>query len=173
LMDEIEKTTDDRKVVPAANNYADYKRSLDEVRYANVVAMAIELKDGRIVTGRSSRRMVAGAALILNAIKTLCGLPDEVALIAPDVLETLQKLKTDILHKDKSTLNLEEILSALSISASMNPTAKIAVSKLPCLAGCQAHCTAILSETDTQIFHDLGIDATCEPEFSSNNLYLG
>ena len=173
LMDEVERTVDDRKVVKVANEYAAFKRSLDEEKYQNLVAMAIELRDGRIITGRSSRRMVAGGALILNAIKALCGIPDEVALISPDVLETLQKLKTDILHKEKSTLNLEEILSALSISASINPTAKIAVSKLPCLCRCQAHCTAILSDSDAQIFHDLGIDATCEPEFSSNNLYLG
>ncbi len=173
LMDEVGMTTDCRKVVKAANDYAAYKRSLDEKKYQNLVAMAIELKSGQIVTGRSSRRMVAGAALILNAIKSLCGIPDEVDLISPDVLETLQKLKTDILHKEKSTLNLEEILSALSISASINPMAKLAVTKLPCLSGCQAHCTAILSDSDTQIFHDLGIDASCEPEFSSNNLYLG
>ncbi len=173
LMDEVEKSPADRPVVNVANEYADYKRRQNEERYANVVAMAIQLADGRIVTGRSSRRMVAGGALILNAIKTLCGIPDEVDLVSPEVLSTLQKLKTDILHKEKSTLNLEEILSALSISASINPTAGLAVSKLPCLAGCQAHCTAILSDSDSQIFHDLGIDATSEPEFSSNNLYLG
>lgn len=173
LMDEVKRTTDSRAVVKAANDYAAYKRSLDEERYQNLVAMAIQLNDGRIITGRSSRRMVAGGALILNAIKTICGIPDEVALISPDVLETLQNLKTEILHKEKSTLNLEEILSALSISASINPTAKLACSKLPCLSGCQAHCTAILSDSDLQIFHDLGVDATCEPEFSTNNLYLG
>ena len=114
LMDEVKRTTDSRSVVKAANDYAAYKRSLDEERYQNLVAMAIQLNDGRIITGRSSRHMVAGGALILNAIKTICGIPDEVALISPDVLETLQNLKTKILHKEKSTLNLEEILSALS-----------------------------------------------------------
>ena len=138
-----------------------------------MVAMAMELPDGKIVTGRSSRRMVAGAALLLNAIKYLCELPDSAMLISPEVLKTLQHLKTDILKKDKSSLTMEEVLSALTISATVNPYAAMAVEKLPLLAGCKAHCTAILSSADEQVFHDLCIDATSEAEFSTNNLYLG
>jgi uncharacterized protein (UPF0371 family) len=72
-----------------------------------------------------------------------------------------------------ATLLMEEVLSALTISASINPMAQLAVDKLPELEGCRAHCTAILSDSDTQIFHDLRIDATCEAEFSSSNLYTG
>ena len=172
LMDEVGLKATDRKVVQPALDYLDYKRSLDP-KYENVIVMALELPDGRIVTGRSSRRMVAGAALILNAVKTLLDLPDEMLLISPDILKTIQHLKKDILGREKATLNLEEVLSALTISASVNPMAYMAVEKLPQLAGCRAHCTAILSDSDTQIFHDLKIDATCEPEFSSNNLYQG
>ncbi len=172
LMDEVGAQPTDRVVVQPALDYAEYKRSLNP-KYENVVVMAMEMPDGAIVTGRSSRRMVAGAALVLNAIKRLCGIPDDVLLISPEVLLTLQHLKTDILRKEKSTLTLEEVLSALSISATVNPIAAIAVDKLPQLEGCRAHCTAILSDSDAQIFHDLHIDATCEPEFSSNNLYLG
>ncbi|MBQ2059167.1 MAG: DUF1846 domain-containing protein [Firmicutes bacterium] len=172
LMDEVECRPEDRAVVQPARDYAEYKRSLDK-KYENVIVMALELPDGKIVTGRSSRRMVAGAALLLNAIKVLSNFPDEVLLISPDILKTIQHLKTDILHRAKATLNVEEILSALTISAAINPMAAMALEKLPLLAGCKAHCTAILSEQDAQIFHDLGIDATCDPEFSSNNLYLG
>jgi uncharacterized protein (UPF0371 family) len=173
LMDEVGAVPTDRPVVQPALDYAEFKRSLDPVRYENVIAMAIELPDGRIITGRSSKRMVAGAAMLLNAVKALCGIPDKMQLISTEVLETIQHLKTDILHRPKATLNMEEILSALTISASINPMAKMAVDKLPELAGCKAHCTAILSDSDTQIFHDLRIDATCEPEFSSNSLYIG
>ena len=146
------------------------------VSYGGIHALrgiSLEVPDGKIVTGRSSRRMVAGAALLLNAIKVLSNFPDEVLLISPDILKTIQHLKTDILHRAKATLNVEEILSALTISAAINPMAAMALEKLPLLAGCKAHCTAILSEQDAQIFHDLGIDATCDPEFSSNTLYLG
>ncbi len=172
LMDEVGLTVNDRSVVKPAVDYAEYKRSLDP-RYENVIAMAMELPDGSIVTGRSSRRMVAGAALLLNAVKKICGIPDEVDLISPDVLKTLQHLKTDILKHEKSSLNMEEVLSALTISAAVNPIAALAVDKLPLLAGCKAHCTAILSEVDSQVFHDLSIDATSEAEFSTNSLYLG
>ncbi len=170
LMDEVDAAPEDRGVVVPALKYAEYKRSLDP-KYENVIVMAMELPDGRIVTGRSSRRMVAGAALILNAVKMICGFDDEVMLISPDVLSVMRKAKKEILHKPKDTLNMEDIISALSISAIADPRAKTALESLPRLAGCKAHCTAILSDPDSQIFHDLGIDATCEPEFSSNNLY--
>lgn len=172
LMDEIGLSPADRRVVTPALEYAERKRKMDP-RYENIIAMALELADGRIVTGRSSRRMVAGAALLLNAIKMLCCIPDDVLLVSPDVLATLQHLKMDILNKEKSSLTVEEVLSALTISAAVNPIAAMAVDKLKDLAGCRAHCTAILSDADDQIFHDLSIDTTCEAEFSTNNLYLG
>ena len=172
LMDEMALSPEYRRVVKPALDYAEIKRKSDS-KYENIIAMALELPDGRMVTGRSSRRMVAGAALIINAIKMLCRIPDEVLLISPDVLKTLQHLKKDILNKEKSSLTLEEVLSALTISATVNPIAEMAVEKLRELAGCKAHCTAILSDADNQIFHDLSIDTTCEAEFSTNNLYLG
>ncbi|MCR5009649.1 MAG: DUF1846 domain-containing protein [Clostridia bacterium] len=173
LMDEVGAVPTDRPVVKPALDYAEFKRSLDPVRYENVIAMAIELPDGRIITGRSSKRMVAGAAMLLNAVKALCGIPDDMQLISTEVLKTIQHLKTDILNKQKGSLNIEEVLTALTMSAAVNPMAGLAVNKLVELRGCKAHCTAILSRRDDQIFHDLGIDATCEPEFSTNNLYSG
>jgi len=171
LMDELKLKVEDRPVVKPARDYAEYKRSLDK-KYENVVVMAIEMPDGTFVTGRSSRRMVAGAAAILNAIKKLCGLSDEIFLLSPTVLETFQHLKTDILHHEKSGLNVEEILSALMISATTNPSAQVAVEKLPLLDGCKAHCTAILSDRDEQTLRDLGLDVTCDPEYLTTNLYF-
>ena len=173
LMDEVGKTVYDRRCVKPALDYVEKKRAMDPERFQNIVAMAMEMPDGTMVTGRSSHLMVAGAALILNAMRHLCGIPESLLLISEEVLNTMQHLKTDILKRDRSTLSLEEVLSALTISATVNPVAETAVEKLPLLAGCKAHCTAILSDADAQIFHDLRIDTTCEAEFSTNNLYLG
>ncbi len=133
--------------------------------------MALELPDGTILTGRSSGRMVAAAAAILNSIKQLAGIDDGIHLISPNVLEQIQTLKTDVLHHDRTSLNVEEILSALTISAATNPSAGAAVEKLKELRGCRAHCTAILSARDEQTLRALGIDATSDPEFVTTNLY--
>lgn len=170
LMDDLNLTPEDRPVVRPARDYAEAKRTSDP-RYENVVVMALELPDGRIVTGRSSRRMVASAAAVLNGIKALSGIDDDMHLISPVVLQTIQHLKTDILHNEKSSLTLEEILSALSISATTNPSAQVAVEKLVLLKGCKAHCTAILNSQDNQTLNSLGIDATSDPEYITNNLY--
>ncbi|HVI41110.1 MAG TPA: DUF1846 domain-containing protein, partial [Anaerovoracaceae bacterium] len=105
LMDDLKLRAEDRSVVKPARDYAEYKRSLDK-KYENVVVMAIEMPDGSFVTGRSSRRMVAAAAAVLNAIKQLCGLSDDIFLLSPAVLETLQHLKTDILNNEKPSLNV-------------------------------------------------------------------
>jgi uncharacterized protein (UPF0371 family) len=171
LMDDLRLKAEDRSVVKPARDYAEYKRSLDK-KYENVVVMAIEMPDGSFVTGRSSRRMVAAAAAILNAIKKLSGLSDDIFLLSPNVLETIQHLKTDILHNEKYSLNVEEILSALTISAATNPSAQVAVEKLLLLFGCKAHCTAILSDRDEQTLRELGLDVTSDPEYLTTNLYF-
>ncbi|MBR3786523.1 MAG: DUF1846 domain-containing protein [Firmicutes bacterium] len=172
LMKEVGKDVSDRKVVEAARVYAEQKVAGND-RYQNMVAMALELPDGCIVTGRSSRRMVAAAAAVLNAIKKMSGLADDMLIITPQVLETTQKLKTDILDYDRTSLNCEEVLMALSISGTQNPMAQVAVDKLKQLKGCKAHCTAILSDSDEQTLRALGIDVTCDPEYITTNLYTG
>lgn len=171
LMEEVGAHIDDRKVVVAAREYAEYKRNIDE-SFDNVVVVAIELPDGRIVTGRNSDRMAAAAAAILNAVKVLAGMADEVHLIAPHVLKGIQDLKKDVLRQEKISLNIEEVLNALTVSASTNPSAELAVRKLKELRDCKAHCTAILNDKDEQLLGDLGIDVTCDPEYSTNNLYF-
>ena len=116
--------------------------------------------------------MVAAAAVVLNAIKVLCGMADNIHLISPNVLKGIQDMKTEILHHEKTSLHCEEVLSALTISSATNPSAEVALSKLSSLRGCQAHCTAILSERDEQTVKALGIDVTCDPEYITNNLYF-
>lgn len=170
LMDELDLRIEDRKVVVPAREYLEYKRSLDP-KYDNIVVMAMELADGTFITGRSSRRMVAAAAAMLNAIKHLSGQADDLHLISPSVLQSIQALKTEILGHEKTSLNCEEVLSALTISAATNPSAQAAMEKLHELKGSKAHCTAILSDRDTQTLKDLSIDPTSDPEYQTNNLY--
>jgi len=170
LMDELGVTVEDRKVIQAARDFQEEKRAIDP-KYENMVAMAMEMPDGTIITGRSSRRMVAAAAVILNAVKQLAGLADGIHLISPMVLNEIQKLKTDILLHDRTSLNVEEILTALTISGATNPSAEAAAEKLSLLRGCRAHCTAILSDRDEQSLKALGIDVTCDPEYVTTNLY--
>lgn len=171
LMKEVNAKEEDRAVVIAAREYAEYKRRCDK-KYVNAVGMAIEMPDGSMVTGRSSRRMVAAAAAVLNAVKKLAGIDDEKYVIAPNVFGDIQDLKANILHHDRTSLNLEEILTALSISAENNPCAQRAAQMLGSLTGCKAHCTAILSERDEQTLRSMGIDVTCDPEYVTTNLYF-
>ncbi|MBQ3185404.1 MAG: DUF1846 domain-containing protein [Firmicutes bacterium] len=172
LMDDLELTVEDRTVVNAAREYAEMKKECDD-RYANVVVVALELHDGTIITGRSSRRMVAAAAAVINAIKHMCGMADSLHLISPHILKGIQELKTEVLMADKTSLNLEEILTALTVSATTNPSAEAVLAKLPALRGCKAHCTAILSDKDEATLKSLGIDVTSDPEYITNNLYYG
>ena len=171
LMKEVNAREEDRLVVTPAREYAEYKRRCDK-KFVNVVVMAIEMPGGEIVTGRSSRRMVAAAAAVLNAVKKLACIDDEKYVIAPNVFRDIQDLKENVLHHDRKSLNLEEILTALSISAETNPCAQQAAQMLGRLAGCKAHCTAILSERDEQTLRSMGIDVTCDPEYVTTNLYF-
>ena len=170
LMDELNLTVEDRAVVKAARDHVkEYEEELDE----NIAVMALELPDGSFVTGRSSELMVSAAAAILNGVKRICGLADEIHLISPHVLGDIQNLKSEILMHERKTLNVEEVLTALTISGATNPSAEMAVSKLTELRGCKAHCTAILSDKDENALKAAGIDVTCDPEYISTNLYFG
>lgn len=171
LMKEVGAREEDRNVVIPAREYAEKKRRCDK-KYVNVVVMALEMPDGTIVTGRSSRRMVAAAAAVLNAVKKLAGIDDDRYVIAPNVFSDIQDLKANILKHDRTSLNVEEILTALSISAETNVCAEKAAQMLGALAGCKAHCTAILSERDEQTLRSMGIDVTCDPEYVTTNLYF-
>ena len=157
LMEEVGASRYDRPVVAAAEEYADIKRAQNPERYENVVVSAMQLPDGTIVTGRSSRRMVATAAMVLNAIKKLAGIQDDMLIISPPIFESMSSTKSGILH-DKTSLNLEEVIMALTLTKLINPFAELALKEIPNLSGCIAHCTAILSDKDEQALRALGID---------------
>ncbi len=169
LMEEVDATRYDRPCVAAAEEYADVKKAQNPERYENIV-VAIQLADGTIITGRSSRRMVATAAMVLNAIKYLAGIQDDMPIISSTIFENMTNTKVNVFH-DKSSLNLEEVIMALTLTKLTNPFAELALREIPNLNGCIAHCTAILSEKDEQALKALGIDITSNAEFSNNNLY--
>jgi len=169
IMEEVGLKQEDRAVVVAAREYAfKNKRKLSNNDISS--ATAFELEDGIILTGKSSEIMVSGAAALLNAVKYLANISDEILLISPNVLETIINLKKNNLHKKYCALNIEEILIALSISAVTNPTAVIAVNKLQFLQNVQGHSTIMMTRNDEQTLRKLGIDMTCDAEYPSENL---
>ena len=110
-------------------------------------------------------------AILLNALKALGGLPHDLHLIAPTVIEPIQHLKTRILGNHNPRLHTDEILIALTICAATNPAAKIALNQLTKLRGTEAHSSVILSPVDSDVFRKLGINLTCEPNYQSKKLY--
>lgn len=134
-------------------------------------AVAIELEDGRIVTGKTSSFLGASAAVLLNALKELSGIPHEQLLISPTAIEPIQTLKVQHMGNHNPRLHSDEILIALSICASTDEDAAKAMKSLSALSGCQAHSTVILSSVDENVFKKLGIQLTCEPRYQTKKLY--
>ena len=156
LMKKVGVTTADRKVVAAA---------LAREEETGAPAAAMELPDGRIVTGKTSDLLGASSALLLNALKALGGMRDKLHLISPVVLDPIQHLKVDHLGNRNPRLHTDETLIALSISAATNPTAELAMEQLGRLRGCEVHSTVILSAVDEKTFKRLGVNLTCEPKY--------
>lgn len=163
LMDELNVTPSDRDVVRVALDKEKEKDGLHIV--------AIKLQDGRMITGKSSEMMSASSAALINALKQLSGQPDDLHLISPLILEPITTLKRSIGSKS-SKLNLHEALIALSICGATNPSAALALSKLPELAHCEAHSTKMLTPNEETYFKRIKVNITCEPEFISKDLYI-
>lgn len=170
ILQELNLKPEDRKVVMPARNYSNKLReNADKNDTCPVVA--IELNDGAILTGKGSDLMNATAAAILNSVKYLASISDDMHLISPVILEPIINLKTKTLSSRNVSLSCQEVLTALSICAVTSPIAQFAMEKLHMLKGSQAHSTTILSKDDEQTFRKLGIDVTCDPEYPSQNLY--
>lgn len=162
LMKQAKIVTSMRSVVPAANELAARE---------GAPAAALELPDGSIVTGKTSNLLGASAALLLNAVKELGGIPHERHLISPASIEPIQKLKVDYLGSANPRLHTDEILIALSTCAASDEDAKRALEQLPKLKGCQVHTSVILSDVDIKTFKKLGIELTCEPVYEHKGIY--
>ncbi|MBR3819780.1 MAG: DUF1846 domain-containing protein [Clostridia bacterium] len=163
LMNQAGISAEDRKVIKAALD-----RSAET---EGQPAVAIELPDGKIVTGKTSNLLGASSAALLNAAKYLAGLPEDLLMIAPSIIEPIQELKTGILKGRNPRLHSDETLIALSMSANTNPVAKKALEAIEGLKDCDAHSTVILSQVDMDVYRKLGINLTCEPRYQTKKLY--
>jgi uncharacterized protein (UPF0371 family) len=170
LMEDFDLSPEDRRVVIPAREVFKIK-SAEAPNHGIVCGAAIELKTGDIVTGKSSELMNAASSLILNAIKVISGIPDNIHLLSPNIIESIKTLKKNNLREKNTSLNLEETLIALSISATTNPTAQLAMSNLKELDGCEIHSSHILPHTDELVLKKLGVNLTCDPEFPSESLF--
>ena len=134
-------------------------------------AASLELPDGTVIVGKTSNLFGACAGLTLNALKRLAGIDQEVDLISREVIEPVQKLKTENLGNHNPRLHINEMLIALSIAAASDERARAAMEAIPKLRGCEAHSTVILSETDASTFRKLGVNLTCDPEYQTKKLF--
>ena len=134
-------------------------------------AVALQLHDGRIVTGKTTSLLGSSAAMLLNVLKVLGGIHHDIHLISPIVIEPIQVLKTKHMGNNNPRLHTDEILIALSICAATNPTAALAMKQLSKLSGCDAHSSVILSRVDENVFQKLGVNITCEPQYQTKKLY--
>ena len=135
-------------------------------------ALAIELPNGKVITGHRSDMFGACAAALLNALKHLAKIDKNMYLLMPVVLQPMQELKTNFLHRSNARLRAEEVLLALSIQAKTNPLAELALKQLTKLEGSEAHASTLLSEVDYQTLTRLGIRVTEEPISYKKKLYI-
>ena len=162
LMNQIGVTLANRKCVGAC---------LKKAEKENVPCIAIELNNGKVVTGKRSLLFGAPAAAIFNALKSLAKIDDSLSLLSRNVIDPIQHLKVDDLKNHNPRLHAEEVLIALAIQATTNTLSEFALKQLPKLRGCQAHSSIILSESDLNTFKKLGIDITEEPVSFAKKLY--
>ncbi len=162
LMQKSGLTDADRPVIAAAR---------DRAAQTGEPALAMQLPDGRIVTGKTSLLLGPSAALLLNVLKTFADIDKSIHLISPHVLEPIQSLKCDYLGNHNPRLHTDEVLLALSISAASDPHAAKAMRQLPLLKDCEAHSTVLLSPVDNNTFKRLGVNLTCDPQYQTHKLY--
>ena len=162
LLNQLGLTAADRPVVGAA---------LRRAEETGAPAVAIEVPDGTIITGKTSSLLGASSACLLNALKYLGGIPKDVTLISPEIIEPIQHLKVEHLGNHNPRLHTDEVLVALSICAVNDPTAEIAMQQLEKLAHCEAHSSVILSHVDENVFKKLEVNITFEPRFQTKKLF--
>lgn len=155
LMNNIGITTSDREIV---------KYTLEKAEKENVNTVAIMLENGKVITGKESELLSASSALLINTIKEISGIPDDVYLLSPSVLESILSLKQKTSYKRNYSLNLPEVLIALSICSKTNPIIEKTFEAFDKLRGLEAHSSYIISTTEQKVLKSLGINLTCEPK---------
>lgn len=162
IMNSAGISIEDRPVVKAA---------LDRAEETGAPAVALELNDGTIITGKTSSLLGASSACLLNALKKLAGIDKPLQLIAPGVIEPIQNLKVEHLGNHNPRLHTDEMLIALTICSVMNPMAGYAIDQINSLKGCEAHSSVILSHVDEEMFKKLGVNISFEPRYQAKKLY--
>ena len=162
IMNMIGTGPQDRPVVAAALNRAEETGG---------PAVAIELPDGRIITGKTTSLLGAASACLMNALKALAGIDKKLLLITPSIIEQIQHLKVEHLGNRNPRMHTDELLITLAICAVTNPIAGRAIEELSSLRGCEAHSSVILSHTDAELFKKIGVNLTFEPRYQAQNLY--
>ncbi len=162
LMKQAGLSAEDRPVIAAA---------LTKAEETGEPAAAIEMPDGTIITGKTSSLLGSASAALLNALKYLGGIDDDIHLISPTIIEPIQKLKVGHLGNSNPRLHIDEVLLALSICAATDEKAQVALDQLHKLSGCEAHSSVILASIDQKTFKKLGVNLTCEPRYQTKKLY--
>lgn len=170
LMETLGLTTAMRTTVGASEEALKRAVAKGKGRDGIVCAAAMELPDGTVVTGSNSEILHASSALVLNAAKRLAGIPKAIDLIPKQTIESIRHLKRDVLSGRRVSLDLDETLICLAMSAPINPSAQYALEKLPLLRGCEVHLTHLPSVGDSNGLRKLGLNTTSEPKFPSANL---
>ncbi|MCM8780986.1 MAG: DUF1846 domain-containing protein [Candidatus Omnitrophica bacterium] len=172
IMEELGLRPENRIVVEPARKAALERRVSTKMTPKVSCGAAIELNNGTIITGKNSSLMSASASLILNAIKSLAEIPDKIHLLSPKIIDQIVSIKKDVLNLKQETLDLEEVLIALSISAATNPTAELAMEKLKELAGCEVHLTHIPTAGDEAGLRMLKLNLTTDANFPTQALFI-
>lgn len=154
IMNELKISCHDRPCVLPA---------LQKMDKSGKPAVAMELKNGEIITGRQTDILTASASVVLNAIKLLAGIDDKIKLLTPSFLEPITKLKKETLKMDSTLLSVKDVLFALSISSRDNEFSRIALEKIRDIEGSEVHSTKMLERSNEEIFRNLKINVTCEP----------
>ena len=173
LMKELGLKPEDRRVVAPAREAAREAMEKGKGNKGIFVGAAIELRDGSLVTGKNSPLMHASSSLVLNAVKKLADIPDRIPLLSPGVIDSVARLKEDVMGANSVSLDLSEVLICLSINASTNPTVQMAMEKLKDLQGCEVHMTHMPTAGDEAGLRRFGINLTSDPEFASKSLFMG
>jgi uncharacterized protein (UPF0371 family) len=173
LMDNLGLRPEHRPVVEAARAAAQAAKAGGKGNAGIFCGAAIELPDGRMVTGKNSPLFHAASSLVLNAVKLLAGLPDQLHLLSPVIVESIARFKEKVLAKKTVSLDLDESLIALSISAATNPAAQMALECLPGLRGCEVHLSHIPAPGDEAGLRRLGVNLTSDPCFAGTSLFTG
>ncbi|MCP4650646.1 MAG: DUF1846 domain-containing protein [PVC group bacterium] len=172
LLEELGIKIENRKVVLPARKAAEQAQKKKKGNEGIYCGAALELPDGTIITGKNSPLMHAASSVIINAVKKLAGIPDKIHLLSPNILESIRQLNSNILNAKIVSLDLEEMLIALSISAATNPTSQLAIEKLKELRNCEVHMTHIPTPGDEAGLRRLGVNMTSDPDFSTKGLFV-